>query len=738
MSPFRQATLFLLASLALQCLIFGDALWGRRLLAPVDIAPALWEKYAYVDPQSNGVPRNQHLVDQLGYDLPLQYLMHAAWRSGEIPWWNPYSYGGRPLLADAHCNGADPIRVATYLAVPDFVTAYNWTRALHSLWGALGIFLLLRGVGPGWLAGGLALAFQVAGWKVQLFGHPWVEGVLCWYPWLWLAWNKTWEGDRRWAVVGAGVCVAAIFLAGNLQSHAYLPLFALAVGWGWAGISGQAWWRAVKVLAPSLIAGGLLALPLLLAELELFHLKTRDVTASGPAFPLWNVPLALAGLHPWLLGTAKTGSLKVGEVPAFGFALWAGSVALPLAGFGLRKLVGMTPAKQNLRRTAIVLVVGWLVIIASPLNRTLYARYAGIPVMGLLVLAALGVERLRQGARPGRVATVALGIIALGAAVAGDVVGRMIYPRVKEKYAAMLSARMSTDGYGGRSARLRSAQVEAVPGELSLGNPEVALAVLALAGAAAVCLNPRWRLRGEVWAGLLLLNLGAPVLYSMRFFPAAPREQWERLLAGPPEQRDFFARVKAERARLEDYTVEHLDEKGRADGFAGWLPQEFSALQRVHVLHGYAALHPPNAWIPGLSSGVRPADYRLARDGTVTTQKFRRFEFTDADGVPPKIAEERLCYLEVSLQNGVAGQLLRRDSAYPGWIAPGADGSRLPLVSEGFASRVPVPLGNNRISFAYRPTFFAFGLAGSLGGMLILAAGIIFQRRAAKGLEESR
>ncbi len=76
----------------------------------MDIAPAFWERFAFADPRSDGIPENQHLVDHLDYDLPLQHLMHEAWRRGEVPWWNPYTYGGRPLLADAHCNGANPNR----------------------------------------------------------------------------------------------------------------------------------------------------------------------------------------------------------------------------------------------------------------------------------------------------------------------------------------------------------------------------------------------------------------------------------------------------------------------------------------------------------------------------------------------------------------------------------------------------------------------------------------------------
>ena len=49
-----------------------------------------------------------------------------------MPWWDPYNYGGRPLLADAHINGTDPVRCLAYWLLP-FELAYNWTLIGHSL-----------------------------------------------------------------------------------------------------------------------------------------------------------------------------------------------------------------------------------------------------------------------------------------------------------------------------------------------------------------------------------------------------------------------------------------------------------------------------------------------------------------------------------------------------------------------------------------------------------------------------
>src|SRR6266480_4316706 len=111
----RRITLwFVVAELVASAFAFHGALWGRELLAPLDIAPALFRNYRYIDSASSGIPANHHIIDQLTYDLPIQWTIYHACRHGEIPWWNPYSFCGRPLLADAHINGTDPFRLLLY------------------------------------------------------------------------------------------------------------------------------------------------------------------------------------------------------------------------------------------------------------------------------------------------------------------------------------------------------------------------------------------------------------------------------------------------------------------------------------------------------------------------------------------------------------------------------------------------------------------------------------------------
>src|SRR5215207_5277303 len=266
MKRLKEVFLFLLCSL-LSCLaVFQDAMWGKSIAAPLDIAPALWRHYQHVDPAQGPIPKNHYIVDQLSYDLPLQHLMYHAWRSGEVPWWNPYTLGGRPLLADAHCNGTDPIRLAVYFAVPDFVLAYNWTLILHCVVTGAGFFLLLREFGTrAWLAGLCAIAAQWAGGYVLYIGHPWVRGSFLYYPFLWLAWHRSFHSLRF--SLAAPLSVAAVFYSGNLQSHTYLPVFAAAFWAGYGGLNGVKQGRLIKLVFPGLTLGALIAAPVLVPQL---------------------------------------------------------------------------------------------------------------------------------------------------------------------------------------------------------------------------------------------------------------------------------------------------------------------------------------------------------------------------------------------------------------------------------------------------------------------------------------
>jgi hypothetical protein len=658
----KSILVFVFASLLLCAAVFRDALWGGSIAAPVDIAPTLWAHYGYVAPGNNGIPQNHYIVDQLSYDLPLQWTMHQSWRRGEVPWWNPYTFSGRPLLADAHCNGTDPIRVAVYLAVPDFVLAYNWTLILHSMLMGLGLFVLLCGFGTrSVVAGSCALVGQWAGCNTLFIGHPWIEGAFLYYPWLWLAWHRGLSGTRH--TVSAAIAVAGTFYAGNLQSHAYLPLFSLAVALGYAGMSRKLWHRVLCVFAPGLILGAMLASPVLLAELELYSRNVRILTGAGVAWLPQHALMALAAVHPWALGTFRTVGLS-----GYSFLLSIGGAGMILAALGWAR------RREDSSWTQACRSAGWLAavfifILATPLESFLYTRAAGLGLLGLIVLAARGVESLLREEKPLRcwacVVLTGAALITLGT----HALAYIIYPYLKDWVTARMEAHAAEDPYGGTSTELRRFQVRNFAHEVTFQNPEALANCLAIALLGLLLLRQEAR-RPASWIALFALNITPLILFSMRFVPHSSVEMWKLFRAGGPLQKQTIEGMGDPKLRLNDDAS--LD-------FLHIFPMESAVLHGLHVLNGYAALQPANQM--DLPTNERWADFYIYTQRDIHVSQLTpkntlesagrvglsRFFWKSGSQRLIKIRDESLCSLNLDFPPGPADTLVRTDTYYPGW-----------------------------------------------------------------------
>lgn len=731
----REGALFLLVSLVACGLVFGRAMWGQTLLAPVDIAPALWAHFRYVDPDSNGVPRNHHIVDQLSYDLPAQWTIYHAYRRGEIPWWDPYTLGGRPLLADAHANGTDPVRVLTYLVLPRFELAYNWTRILHSLLGGLGLFVLLRRFGTSALvAGGCALAGQFAGWTSIYFGHPWVQASFVWYSWLWVCWHRAWEEGSVVRRVLPALLVAAIFFAGNLQSHVYLVLFSLAFLAGYSGLLFKAqrlrrehgdaqervpprWWGLLAI-APALVLGGLLAVPVLLPQLELFLLRDRELAGVTP-WKWWSGAVPFFSLHPWALGTFRTlDFVKLYNQGSYGFVLYLGTAAMLLSGFG-----GWGKTHTAPQRTALWLLGIYLAVFATPLLELLYGRTAGLGALALVVLAARGFERLRKSTTSFPRTAAALVAFACGIAAASHVIAWAIFPRVREPLHRIMNARLEVDETGGLSARLRAFQVENLPHEISFANPEVLGACLGMLLLAAHFYWVPLRSSRRVQLALLALNLAPLLLFAHRFIPRASLEQWHRFAAGSEEQRRVAAALGEKSTRLSDEAPGH---------YAELFPMNYAQLHRIHRLQGYAALQPrAQIWHPN-ADPTKVADFRYTATAVPGTGEWQtihphsaaRFSWEGGDVRSIAVRRESLNTLELAFPSGPAALLRRTDTFYPGWRAFDAAGRELPLQQlAAVHSQIEVPAGTERVALRYQPRWLLPGaVAAGFAAAVIVGA----------------
>jgi hypothetical protein len=708
---------FAAANLLLCLWVFRDALWGKALLAPLDILPAVCSKYTHMDPVSSGIPANHYIVDQVTADLPIQYTIYNAWRNGEVPWWNPYSWAGRPLLADAHLNGADPIRTLADLTFPSFESAYNWTKMLHFIAGGLGMLLLLRH----WRFSSatcilLALTYEFAGCQVLYFAHPWIHASFNYYPLLWLVWDSGMQRTSWWRVVAASFLVAGIFYAGNLQSHVYLILFAAAFGLGYAGLSWSQWKRILPIMTVSGVLGAALAMPVLLGELELYSLSLRTVHSDGGShLRIINGLASVSAVYPWALGTFRTLDLsKMIGGDQLGFHLFIGSAGFMLAVMGSwwrAPRVELEPAK----RTAFGLVCIYLIIISTSLQNVLYARSAGLALLGLILLAGLGAESL--GSRPEVSKRWGWFVVAMVVVVgvATNAASLLIYPRFLPKVRQMVfdQNQKTTTGFEAPHA-LRDFQIRNLANEVSFKNPETVVACVGLLAIAGICLCRSVRRHRLVLPALLALNLAPVMMFDQRFIPVDSVVLWQRMMADNTEQRRVAAVLAEGHERLLEISP---------GNFERLYPLMLGHLFQVRTVHGYSSLwlrsfdslprEDFKQWLPQAADYIYQSGTRGLTSGELMknpTPGSARFQWLAPANRGFRIENETLNTIRLSIESGPESDLLWTDTYYPGWTASLKSGKVTLQATEPFFSKIRVPSGPQTLVLHYEPTYLRPGI----------------------------
>src|SRR5207244_2750499 len=117
-----------------------------------------------------------------------------------------------------------------------------------------------------------------------------------------------------------------------------------------------------------------------------------------------------------------------------GFLLFIGSAALVVAAYeATKKPLDSGDRIRLARRTALLLIGFYLVICSTPLINLLYHRVAPLAVMGLVVLAGFGFDRLCCETVPAprwSLTTLALALVA----VAGlNAAAFLVYPQLRDR-----------------------------------------------------------------------------------------------------------------------------------------------------------------------------------------------------------------------------------------------------------------------------------------------------------------
>ncbi|HEX5705676.1 MAG TPA: hypothetical protein VFX96_00155, partial [Pyrinomonadaceae bacterium] len=281
------------------------------------------------------------------FNVPLRVAAARVLTGGSLPLWNPYVFGGMPLLGAAQGGVLFPLNWF-FLVFPAHAAANLMMLSTYAVAG-LGAYLYARRAGSN-IKGALLTSFvwQTCGFMVAQVGHTNVVQTAAVLPWiLWALDGYAATGRRTRGALLAAVVALQVF-AGHSQTNAYTLILVAAYALSMAYAADAREQRASYLRALALVAVGLaLAAVQILPTLELLRASLR-AEASYDFFSSFSMPprFALALLAPYLSGGGDGALFRAPYTGTDFYAEYIGYVGLaPLA------LAALAPAVRRDART---------------------------------------------------------------------------------------------------------------------------------------------------------------------------------------------------------------------------------------------------------------------------------------------------------------------------------------------------------------------------------------------------
>jgi hypothetical protein len=275
-------------------LYFSPYLFSGKTVVPYDLLLQMppWHTLATEPPQ------NWAMADVIRQYVPWRILYRQALLSGEIPFWNPYTFNGMPFLANHQSDVLYPFNLL--FLIPSLDTAYILFLMVHVFLAGSGMYCLLRTFT-------LSVAASLVGAFVWMFSGlftvwlVWlsIPATLTWFPWLLLAACWLARAGKPWSIAALALVVTLTILGGHPQFAYYSMLTVGTFVLFQASMLPGAWTRRISYLLRFSAGCGLgfaLAAAQLVPTLELASHGTRG------ALPISELMVgAIPWSHAWTL-----------------------------------------------------------------------------------------------------------------------------------------------------------------------------------------------------------------------------------------------------------------------------------------------------------------------------------------------------------------------------------------------------------------------------------------------------
>jgi len=227
----NQYTLLSIGLLALLSVLF---LWRVAFRGDILLGLDMLLTYEPWHSEIPGAPAFRLWNEKMGDTVrlyPIIQHVQESWRSGEFPFWYPYSGIGLPVFSESRFQVLYPVNRFLWFIMPLY-HGVGWSAILHLFLGSLFTFLFLGELGVtyfGRLVAGISFTYSSS--LVMFLGLPQMLDTMVWLPFIFWAMERALRRESwRWSLL-AGLGVAVQILAGQIQVVYYtftvLILFAI-------------------------------------------------------------------------------------------------------------------------------------------------------------------------------------------------------------------------------------------------------------------------------------------------------------------------------------------------------------------------------------------------------------------------------------------------------------------------------------------------------------------------------
>ena len=392
--PLRYRIIWLAFVLAIiLCVTFFPYLFGGKTFLPSDMVDTMTAPFnaQYGPPQA----QNHYPFDALAQTLPYKVQTKEALSNGTLAYWNTHILGGYPQYAASLGNNFDIFNIALFFASPSDTILIE--TVLELFIAGLGMIFLLRFFGVSPLVNLLfAMAFMLNSLFIASAMHRWMIASFCWVPFVVLMIVRYYYYDQKEELFYASVFLALSFLGGNFQTSFFAAfVVTVVVTFSPRYASHQKFMVRIGVLTFIGITAFALSAVMWLPTLELLFetifrggsLNSTSVFDSYTIFQrILSLPLLGYFFLPTLAGSPQIYSIK--NIAGADMIDFNGAISfLPalFAFFGCFTLW----KRRAIRPFIIIVALGLLLPIATPLFSFLYHRFFIVASFSLCVVGAV-------------------------------------------------------------------------------------------------------------------------------------------------------------------------------------------------------------------------------------------------------------------------------------------------------------------------------------------------------------